>query len=274
MKCKIIPQHPELIKLINKYGQKNGTIKFLRKEFIEDKEVNYQLKVFKALNNPNVRNYDYSKNKGEGFYNDLIKQGVPKDQVDLVRQYIVANDISSINKNDLLTSLLTNYSYTVEINTAKTKGSNILEEGRFDVREFLEAGGTMEDLESQTPTQHYSNLTVPGGTNYTENEIATPAIAPSIKGHAQFSSDQGIGWFRSDEKRIDDNTGKRVPDGAGGLVQLGVVTDSKTRRILEVQSDWGQKQRKSSEPDINVKYNIQQIINDLQKSGDLKIDCN
>jgi hypothetical protein len=38
----------------------------------------------------------------------------------------------------------------------------------------------------KSPTQHYSNLTVPGGTNYTENEIATPAITPNIKGHAQF----------------------------------------------------------------------------------------
>ena len=48
---------------------------------------------------------------------------------------------------------------------------------------------------------------------------------------------------------------------------------SKTRRILEVQSDWGQKQRKSIEADINVKYNIEQIIKDLQTSGDLKINC-
>jgi fatty acid/phospholipid biosynthesis enzyme len=50
------------------------------------------------------------------------------------------------------------------------------------------------------PTQYYSNLTVPGGINYTENEIATPAITPSIKGHAQFATPNGIGWFRSDEK--------------------------------------------------------------------------
>jgi len=51
-------------------------------------------------------------------------------------------------------------------------------------------------------------------------------------------------------------------------------TNTKTRRILEVQSDLFQKGRRSFEPDINVKYDIQQIINDLQKSGDLKIDCN
>ena len=49
------------------------------------------------------------------------------------------------------------------------------------------------------PTQIYSNLTVPGGTNYTEQEIATPEITPNIKGHAAFSTAKGIGWFRSDE---------------------------------------------------------------------------
>ena len=63
---------------------------------------------------------------------------------------------------------------------------------------------TKEVYESYTtiglPTQHYSNLTVPGGTNYTENEIVTPDITPNIKGHAQFSTDKGIGWFRSEIK--------------------------------------------------------------------------
>lgn len=50
------------------------------------------------------------------------------------------------------------------------------------------------------PTQDYANLTVPGGVNYTENEISTPQIVPSIKGHAQFSTAEGIGWQRSGDK--------------------------------------------------------------------------
>lgn len=50
-------------------------------------------------------------------------------------------------------------------------------------------------------TQYYSNLTVPGGTNYTENEISTPAITPVIKGHAAFSTEHGAGWFRADDKQ-------------------------------------------------------------------------
>jgi hypothetical protein len=56
------------------------------------------------------------------------------------------------------------------------------------------------DKTSFKPTNYYSTLTVPGGTNYIENEIATPGITPSIKGHAQFATDNGIGWFRSDDK--------------------------------------------------------------------------
>ena len=52
-------------------------------------------------------------------------------------------------------------------------------------------------------TQHYSNLTVPGGTNgsYIEANIETPLITPSIKGHSQFSTDNSIGWYRMDEKQ-------------------------------------------------------------------------
>lgn len=71
----------------------------------------------------------------------------------------------------------------------------------FDTRE--EAVTASNELNSNIiikPTNYYENLTVPGGTNYTENEISTPLITPSIKGHAQFATDNGIGWFRSDEQ--------------------------------------------------------------------------
>lgn len=97
----------------------------------------------------------------------------------------------------------------------------------------------------KTPTQYYSNLTVAGGTNYTENEISTPLITPSIKGHAQFATDKGIGWFRSDEQI----SGYGIEQGEKsslfplGLSKQTIKTDTKTRRILEVQSDLFQKGR-------------------------------
>ena len=99
-----------------------------------------------------------------------------------------------------------------------------------------------------SPTQYYSSLTVPGGTNYTENEISTPAITPSIKGHAQFATDKGIGWFRSDEQTIGgiyeiqndvDYPFTNIPV----IVNTKKGNTTKTRRILEVQSDLFQKGR-------------------------------
>jgi len=138
-----------------------------------------------------------------------------------------------------------------------------------------------EILPEATPTKHYSNLTVPGGTNYQDNEISTPAITPAIRGHAVFATNQGIGWFRTDEK-----AGEKIGENIynyqvtlNGILQTSTKTEqeakdfvsrhsknwknnidqytveplkkveefkdikSKTRRVLEVQSDLFQKGR-------------------------------
>jgi hypothetical protein len=228
-----------------------------------DNKIDYQLRIVTALQSDKVRQPKI--NNLQGFFNDIQKQGIPSNQLDLLRE-IISRKQGEFTKEDLVVDLLSDYSYTVEVSTSKLQEAN---------------------------TQYYSNLTVPGGINYTENEISTPNIVPAIKGHAQFSTKNGIGWFRSDEvlpkanefegKDVEDYKKQLEDDGITGWEQdmfiratFGTAKNSKfkTRRILEVQSDWGQKQRKSSEPDINIKYDIQQIINDLQKSGDLKIDCN
>ena len=66
---------------------------------------------------------------------------------------------------------------------------------------------TKEEFEKEqstvkaTPTQYYSNLTVPGGTNYTEQNFETPLIKVP-KSHAQFNTENTIGFSRSDEKII------------------------------------------------------------------------
>jgi hypothetical protein len=94
-------------------------------------------------------------------------------------------------------------------------------------------------------TSYYDNLTVPGGTNYTENEIATPDITPNIKGHAQFATKNGIGWFRSDDKVDGTSLGLTSAQLANMPEEdIAKFTDNtKTRRILEVQSDLFQKGR-------------------------------
>jgi hypothetical protein len=199
-----------------------------------------------------------AKNKivGDFFWKKMQTDlGIPKDQLEILKSF------DTQDKEELISSLLANYSYAVEINTAKTEVDTIelfsdtqyvgndkywiSEEGKymkknaFSSDEIVISKKEYENaISPSSPSQYYSNLTVPGGTNYTENEIATPAITPNIKGHAQFATDQGIGWFRSDEQ------GYQVanPNPTSSKTEE-VVSDGKTRRILEVQSDLFQKGR-------------------------------
>ena len=317
---------------------------------IESKQsiVKAGLKAIQILNSDKAKQIFDKGNKNNWSLEKILAElAVPREQRELIK------GLGKTNLNEIVTDLLANYSYTVEINTARgvSEGAPMIaEDGTYyTIHRDPEDGSSYRDIITKDEyntllktygsgnTQHYSNLTVPGGINYTENEITTPAITPSIKGHAQFATDQGIGWFRSEEQSpiqsVEDtkkmafdinegefytkeftenreqsdetefekakNNGKLVSQSEFGatykfnnylysLENKGTFAEqyrkakilkedknaTKTRRILEVQSDWGQKQRKSSEPDINIKYDIQQIINDLQKSGDLKIDCN
>ena len=228
-----------------------------------ENQVKYQFKILEALNreSSNILFKRFWNTDRQKFYKELQ---VPKQQIEFLDSVIQNQKIDSLD--ELKMTIVANMSYSIEVNVSKKEGNfaggySFLYEGKEyekdgnsgeywynlnNRKEFITSReyNRVKDLAiKKEPTSYYSNLTVPGGTNYTENEIATPAITPSIKGHAQFSTDNGIGWFRSDEQRTDDNKGERVPDGAGGLVQLGVVTDSKTRRILEVQSDLFQKGR-------------------------------
>jgi hypothetical protein len=200
-----------------------------------------------------------AKNKitGDFFWRKMQSDlGIPKDQIDILKSF------DTEDKGELISSLLANYSFAIEINTAKgtpkkdafesygpSEEEMINEELEYlqtndpnnpRINELLNAKNNLENPN----TQYYSNLTVPGGTNYAENEIATPAITPSIKGHAQFATDQGIGWFRSDDQVKD---GKYYPGGVFEGEMIGATTEggilTKTRRILEVQSDLFQKGR-------------------------------
>jgi hypothetical protein len=144
----------------------------------------------------------------------LTELQVPKAQKEIIL------DKGITNREEIITSLLAENSFIVEID------------------------------KKDTPTKYYSNLTVPGGTNYTENEITTPDITPSIKGHAQFSTDKGIGWFRSDEQTfledsiILDEEDPFLDQGDRNPRTIKSPTGrTNTRRILEVQSDLFQRGR-------------------------------
>lgn len=254
-------------------------------EIVSQDDINFQPSVdfaLKAVTNiqnnlPKVNQWFKQIGNTDKFWNKIQQDlQIPKNQVSLLRE----SDGNTIEEK--LVSFTANYSYTIEINTATKNEIGVKERynpetGEIDIdniepdidyiEEYDEEGNIIgmkpvlsEKGKSQleeTPTQHYSNLTVPGGTNYTENEIATPAITPSIKGHAQFSTDNGIGWFRSDEQvssRTEDfeefyeqeYLGHEYPPEIRVINHrnyIGEEYGSKTRRILEVQSDLFQKGR-------------------------------
>lgn len=135
------------------------------------------------------------------------------------------------DRERLATDIAANYSYAIEVNTAtrKTGGEwsinpqkgfeyngnfyirryedNVPRENEFpiDNTEFNKIMRlASNDLGTKTiNTDYYSYLTVPGGTNgsYIEANIETPMIIPSIQSHAQFKTENTIGWMRADEKQ-------------------------------------------------------------------------
>ena len=209
----------------------------------------------------------------------LTELQVPKAQKEIIL------DKGITDREEIITSLLAENSFIVEVNISNERtdtlftfkdfnynGDEITTNHKNTYREYFKNGKQISKEEwgnivklyrENKPTQYYSNLTVPGGTNYTENEITTPDITPNIKGHAQFSTDNGIGWFRSDDKikiisvkksyeefkrelqRQYPNIREEVIKNSFQSHQGTVVKekDSKTRRILEVQSDLFQKGR-------------------------------
>lgn len=185
----------------------------------------FEVAAIKILSSDKAKQvFDKGKKNNWSLDKILTELQIPKEQKQLIL------DLGKTNIDEIITDLLANYSYTIEINTAKDKiieggyistlGSKVSSmENRYGKYYYTDERGVeiqinKTDWETAkqifdefqkgnnkgVPTQYYSNLTVPGGTNYTENEIATPAITPSIKGHAQFATDNGLMWSRTDER--------------------------------------------------------------------------
>jgi hypothetical protein len=127
--------------------------------FMKTPEVDFSLKIINALDKISRNKFEAS--KLQGWLNDLQKQGVSAQQIELFKE--VAKP--GMTKGEIASAIAANYSYTIEINTAKDSFA------RTDLWSGNEDDGIPLEYRN---TQYYSNLTVPGGTNYTENEIATP----------------------------------------------------------------------------------------------------
>lgn len=168
-----------------------------------------------------------------------LKRYLTELQIPTNQQKLIPEGMQFQSPDEISAYILANYSYTIEINTAKNKiGSDIYgrgyepkqitdkdfanslgaevgdyfveyitEDGDPDLRTFKtleEANQAFQTQRSADNSSVYSNLTVPGGTNgsYRELDIQTPMITPSIKSHAQFAdSEHSIGWYRVDDKQ-------------------------------------------------------------------------
>jgi polyhydroxyalkanoate synthesis regulator phasin len=242
--------------------------------------VKFSLKSVELLSNLNPKQQqEWNKfNKGTITAEQLVTNiQIPKEQKQLVLEII--NNLDKPTAQEVAIELANKYSYTVEINTVKERLQspsdiyNFILDGysysmsyyqgiEDDYTTYLKNGKEisyeeynkaqneyLKIFQETAPTQYYSNLTVPGGTNYTEQEIATPAITPSIKGHAQFATDNGIGWFRSDDaadlSKFSKQTLEEIAKYEKGVFDPSDAT--KTRRILELQSDLFQKGRNADE---------------------------
>ena len=218
---------------INNPVWEQGDNVFNQEEY--NNQVNYRLKATEILLSDKAKQVFAKGEKAKWDLNKILTElAISKEQKQLLL------DLGIKDREQLALELASNYSYTIEINTATRLGTSVEDPFTHNVPEN---------------TSYHSNLTVPGGTNYTENAIRTPGVVNVISADGgyhdnEFNQSRGdmAGWFRSDDK-IDnaliedardsqiefDENGNYVQVQYGELSQTG-GTPTKTRRILELQS--------------------------------------
>lgn len=150
---------------------------------VPDSLVNYNLKSVEILNSPKADEIFRKGDKNSWSIEKILQElQIPKEQQELIKGF------NTRNREQILTSLLANYSYTVEINTTKSPLSEMDRKIGLDENDNIN-------------TSYYSNLTVPGGTNgsYREQNFETPLIKVP-KSHAQFNTENTIGFTRGDDR--------------------------------------------------------------------------
>lgn len=187
-------------------------------------QIDYVLKSVSILQSDKAKQIFAKGEKSNWDLNKILTElQIPREQKDLIL------NLKKSDREQIALELASNYSYAVEINTAKIKnsekrefnsGTGVIEkDGKYfmsdpDVGEWNEISKEAYDeyIKESTDTtlnntNYYSNLSAPGdiGKNkyednpdweYHELEFKTPLITPSIKGHAQFATNNGIGWAR------------------------------------------------------------------------------
>lgn len=205
MKC-INIKHPEFLRLVEdtkipsydldylvaKWQEKNSTDRFptaneLLPTIGNQDNFQYQFKVvnYALANLTQLNKWWNNKSIDKDTFWKKFQQltQAPTEQVNLLR------NSEGNNLEEKLTNFAANYSYTVEVNTAREQlpiddqtryyqeGDKYYSDDPYDGKQEI----TFEEYERYRPkltsnSSYYSNLTVPGGTNYTEQEIAIPGI--------------------------------------------------------------------------------------------------
>lgn len=243
---------PQWIALVDKIGfvkafeefRKHGDLIPPAENYTETiKGVDASTKIARALLHPKAQSLfkAFFNSDPDKFYLELMQNaGATRQQIELLKGLNERKQPATLV--DMVSNLLSETSYVVEVQEAAELG---------DIQwEKAQTAGNIRSVDvslgpnSESPTAYYSNLTVPGGTNYRENRIITPAIEPSIEGHAQFAERNDIGWFRSDDQ-VEGGWFSKGEMADGERLEPGTYsgTSTKTRRILELQSDLFQKSR-------------------------------
>jgi hypothetical protein len=206
-------------------GKSTATVKYSQ---ADQNKVDFSLKAVEILQSDKAKQV-FAKGEKAGW--DLTKilteLAIPKEQKQLIL------DLGKTNREQIITDLLANYSYTIDINTAKENANTFNKIHGFDVSNvdvstlkmeetdwggsylIVDANGNYlsrveyskeeaEEILAGIGTRNtavYSNLTVPGGTNYTERNFETPLIKVP-KSHAQFNTENTIGFTRGDDRVV------------------------------------------------------------------------
>ena len=165
---------------------------------LDENQVNYTLKAIDILQSDKAKQVFAKGEKNKWTLDKILSElNIPKEQKILIL------DLGISDREQIALELASNYSYTVEINTAKNTKDNI-----FDDYHTQEDYDNLDEetklkFSEGTNTQHYSYLTVPGGTNgsYREQNFETPLIKVP-KSHAQFNTESTIGFNRNDDRQV------------------------------------------------------------------------
>lgn len=231
----------------------------------------------------------------------LQGKGATNQQIDLVLDHMRANNMQEVSVEDLIASLMAEVSFSVEINTTKTNEDSFRLENELEgAPDFFRKDGkfyvryegsekeeiTKEEFELRAGvgfnTEHYKNLSANDEYRnnpdwaYEELEISIPNITPTIKGHAEFSTENGIGWARvwSNKK-----TGEvHIQEIQSDLFQKG----RDLKNLVKSDSEAINPNEENSSPDnqflqlLNKKGNwvnffIQALVQDSVKKGYTKV---